>query len=129
MTEVTDSLNPRKYTIYFSNDLNKDTPHKDPSCLGDYTIGANSIEKLIVKERVADFKTRYSSNYSSLKKDLGLNNDFSLNFKDRNGIEIPDLSFSTKTPAGVEREAKEFPVIVIDHTGKIYEYILNIRVW
>ena len=64
-----------------------------------------------------------------VKKDLGINADFSINTTDFNRNPIPALSFSKNIPGTVEVESKEFPIVAINDSGQSNELILNIKVW
>ena len=121
---------PRKYTIIFSEGFsNNNAPKKMENCnSGSYILGSYSEEKIIVYEKVISIKKSYNSIYSSLKRLLGISNDFSFGFRDFNGNEISELSVS-KNVSSTERKSEDIPVRVINSSGSIQELILNIKAW
>ena len=128
--EVQDSVNLRKFTIYFSNELNNNIPHQDLSCPdSNFSLGVYSSEKIIVSNGIDNFKARYNGDYSALKSSLEINEDFSFSFSEIGGNLISDLSVLRNVPLGVEVYVSEFPVRVIDLDGKFYGYILKVEVW
>lgn len=127
--EIQDSLNTRKYTLYFSDYFGIGSISCSSRIKRDYTLGVYSEEKVILYEKIAELKTLYESDYESLKQTLGILGDFSWNLKDLNGAEISQLSVSKNVPSGLNILAKEMPKIIIDKSGKFYEYTLNFKVW
>ena len=65
----------------------------------------------------------------SLKNSLGISGEFAFSFKNIISGEIAVLSVSKQIPVGVNVEAKEFPVRVINDQGVIQELIFNLMVW
>jgi hypothetical protein len=128
--EVFDAESRRKYTIYFSDLFEEYTPNKDENCVfGSYELGAYSQERIMHYPKIAEIKARYDGDYSGLKTMLNMPADFAFNLRDIDGNQVPELSVSRNIPAGVERTSKEFPVRVLDNSGKVSELILNIRAW
>ena len=126
--EVQNNEDSKRYNIYFSKDFNYGIISCSSKPIGNYNLGVYLEENMLIYEKIIDLKTKYKSDYPSLKTLLGINNEFSWNFKDFNGNEISEISVSKNIPA-VKVEAKEFPVRIIDKKGKIYELILNIKEW
>jgi len=118
-----------KYSIYFGEIFENVTQKKDSECLTDYTLGLYSKEEFIIYEKIKELATNYNSDYEGLKTSLGIANDFSFSFKNIVNEEISELSVSKETPIGVNIEAKEFPIRVINSTGDVNELILNLRAW
>lgn len=127
--EVQDSSNQRKYTLYFSDSFGIGSISCSARAKRNYTLGVYSEESIILYEKIANLKTRYESDYESLKQSLGILGDFSWTFKNLNGEEISQLSVSREIPSGLNVETKEIPVIIIDKSGRFYEYMLNFKVW
>jgi len=118
--------NDRKYTIYFNDIFGDGSP---PSCGGAtaYTIGTYSTENMIIYEKIQELRTNYIEDYEDLKTSLGIVDEFTFELKrlDR-GVEI---GVNKEIPFGIEVEAADIPLRVINSTGEILEFILNIRVW
>ena len=120
----------RKYNIYFGEIFNNSTTIKDNSCLsGNYTLGTFSKEKMIIKNKTENLVIQYNQDYVTLKNNLGITSDFVFSFKNLFGIEMAELTVSKNIPVGVNVEAKEFPIRMIDENADIQELILNIRAW
>ena len=118
----------RKYNIYFGEIFDNSALKK--SCLPqNYTLGNFFSEKMIVYEKVQNLVIDYNTDYEELKKSLGISEDFIFSFKTLVNNEISELSVSKQIPTGVDVEAKEFPVRVINSNAEIQELILNIRAW
>lgn len=123
-------VSPRKYTIYFGEIFNNVTTKKNPSCTtNQYTLGIYSKEDMIVYERIIGLVSSYNSDYEELKTNLGITGDFVFSFKNLVNAEITQLSVLKNIPVGVDVEANEFPVRVINGSGDIQELRLNIRAW
>ena len=122
----------RKYDIYFSEGFEDYQTKKDSGCAEEtYTLGVYSKEEMISWSKVVGLVGDYTSDYGSVKSNLGIVNDFSFSFKYVSGNEINELSVLNikQPPTGVNVESKEFPVRVIDDSAQIHELILNIRGW
>jgi len=118
----------RKYTIYFGEVFKNSTSKKDCDPLN-YILGIYSSEKMIVYEEIVNLVANYNSNYEGLKDSLKTTQDFSFSFKNKLNQEITELSVLKQPPVGINVEAKEFPVRVINSSADIQELILNIRAW
>jgi hypothetical protein len=124
--ESLDKQNSRRYFIYFSEDFRIGSISCSSKPLRKFRLSVYSEENMIVYEKISELKTRYESDYESLKEYFGIKNIFLWNFKSKEGNIISTMSVSKKIPAGIKTNAKEFPVIVIDKSGQVYEWILNI---
>ena len=126
---IQDINNNRKYDVYYGKFLINDNP--PPACTlpADfvYTIGTYSKEKMIVYEKIQELRTNYMNDYDELKGSLGITNDFIFELKRINN-EI-EIGVDKEIPIGIEVEAINLPIRVINNQGIILEYILNIRVW
>jgi len=121
-------INPRKYTIYYNEIFGAGSA---PSCLAksgrNYSIGTYSEEEMIIYEKIQELKTNYTNNYEGLKNSLGILDDFAFELKRLDGgVEI---SADKNIPAGIEVEAVNIPMRLINSKGIIAEYILNIKAW
>ena len=126
--EKQDSHNLRKYNIYFSDSFIKNAPHEGCGPLN-YALGTYSSEKMISYNKTKDLVTDYNADYEALKQKLGITSEFVFSFTNLLGVVDSDLSVSKQPPAGINVEAKEFPVRVIDNNADIQELILNVRAW
>jgi len=119
----------KKYVIYFSDIFEKEGII---SCSDDplnYTLATYSQEEIVVYGKIIDLKTDYENDYNNLKKSLGMTNDFLFKTKNMVGEEITELSVDRKIPKGINVEAREIPIRVINSDGDILELILNIKAW
>jgi len=129
--EVHDLENPRRYIIYYGDffDVQK---VGDISCLSkesrNFSLGLYTKESIIVEEKIKNLKERYETDYSDLKQSLEVR-DFLFNFRDMDEIEIIEWSVDKKIPENTDVVSKDILVRVMDDKAKIYEMILNIRVW
>ena len=82
-----------------------------------------------LENKIQDLVINYNTDYEALKNSLGITSDFVFSFTSLVGIENPALTVLKQPPVGVNIEAKEFPVRVIDNDANIQELILNIRAW
>ena len=115
----------RKYTIYF-NDIFSGSVS---SCVGEtaYTLGTYSTENMIIYEKIQELRTNYMDNYEDLKTSLGIVDEFTFELKRIDGgVEI---GVNKEVPFGIEVEAADIPLRVINSNGEISEFVLNIRVW
>jgi len=118
----------RKYNIYFGEIFTNTSLKKGCSPLN-YSLGIYSSEKIIVYEKVEDLVTDYNTDYEGLKTSLGIANDFAFSFRNIINRDVTALNVTRQAPAGVDVEAKELPVRVIDSNANIQELILQIRAW
>ena len=118
-----------KFTIYFNNIFENTAPNKNVNCGSTYTLGIYSVEKMIVFENIESFVADYSSDYNGLKNSLGIVGDFTISFRNLVHEKIDRLSTIKEPPIGVNVEAKDIPVRVINNNGEILEFILNIKAW
>jgi len=124
--EVPDAGGLRKYTIYYNDIFGVGVPLP---CAGDvaYTLGTYSKENMIIYEKITELRTNYTENYEDLKTSLGIVDEFIFELKRIDGgVEI---GVEKTVPFGVEVEAADIPIRVINSNGIISEFILNIRVW
>jgi len=123
-TEVQE--NEKKYVIYFSNEIFSGGKKTCGNNLN-YTLGTYSKEKIAVYEKIKDLNNNYDLNYSGLKSRLGITNDFLFSVNDLIGNE--KIGVDKKIPSGIDVEAREIPIRVINSSGQIQELILKIRAW
>ena len=121
-------VDSRKYDIYFGEIFNNFTPNRGCG-VDQYSIGTYSSEKMIAYNKIEELVLNYNADYEGLKRNLGITSDFSFSFTNLLGEEQALLSVSKDVPAGVNVEAKEYPVRIIDSGANIQELILNIRAW
>jgi len=123
------------YTIYFGNTdifYNTISPHREISCIPqNYRLGVFSNQTIISYRKIQQLVYDVNNplvGYIRVKKNLGINSDFSINTSYLDGTAIPELSFSRSIPGTVEVESKNFPIIAINDTGPV-ELNMNIKVW
>jgi hypothetical protein len=117
------------YLVYFSNEV---FDGKDKGCTyssGEYELGAYTSEELLVYEKIEQFVLDYQSDDSGTREDLGISGNFDFEFRNLKGEKDSRLSVEKKLPTGVEIEAKEIPVSVINKNGEISPMIWRLRAW
>ncbi len=126
---VQDNVNTRKYNVYYGDFFEENNPAC--SLEHDYTLGTYSIEKMIIYNKIESLVTKYNSNYEDLKKSLGITNNFLFEIKDLDGTKIDALSveYLKNIPTGIDIEAREIPIRIIQSNGIIIEKKLYIRAW
>jgi hypothetical protein len=130
--ETLDS-NKRIYEIYFSESFpsNEHPNYKESSESSEckYVIGSYIDEKIIIRSKIIDLKRIYEQNYKELKKQLGISNDFTFTFKDKDNKIIDELSVQIRTSKNVNKYSSEFLTRLIDEVANINETIININLW
>jgi len=120
-----------KYIIYFHESFNGSG--KTPDCdEADYTLGIYSTEKMIMKQKIVSLKSAYDGGYEDLKISLGITNDFLFEVRDLVGIDKDptlSVSYSKNIPTGIDIEAREIPIRILQDNGIIIEKKLYIRAW
>ena len=119
----------RKYTLYFSDIFGGGTISCASKTGTNFVLGVYYEDEIIFEENIKELKKDYDTNYEHLKESLEVDSDFAFNFKNLNGNVLSELSVTKDSPSGVEREAQEFPVKVMDSSGNLQDKILNLRVW
>ncbi len=129
--EKWENQNSRKYSILFSDIFDSvNAPNKSSQCPGqNYTLGSYSEEKIIVHEKIKLFKQNYESDYSSLRNSLAIKDDFSFSFKYINGDETAEISAYRQIPSRSRVDSENFPVRIINKSGDVKEFVINIKVW
>ena len=124
--EIQDSVNLRKYTIYYHDSFSGIL-----SCTSgeNYTLGTYSNEEIVVEENIINLRSEYENNYDNLKTNLGITNEFLFKTRDLLGDEISELSVDRNIPVGVNVESRDVPIRTINNNKEIKELILNIRAW
>jgi len=90
----------RTYTIYFSEEFTTFNPNYNPACGSEiptpyeYTLASYSIEKVVFNKSIIELKNAYENDYNKLKQQLGIDYDFSFNFKLLDQTIIESLSIS-----------------------------------
>lgn len=126
--EVQDKNNLRLYTIYFSPVFTPNAPHNNENCQN-YSLTAYSNERVIFYEYIKDLKLSYNSNYTDIKKQLRITNDFSFSIYDIDKNKIDEISVNKSIPFGVNVESYELPIRVINQSAGVTLYILKINAW
>jgi hypothetical protein len=126
--------NPRKYTLYFSENLPTNKPNYNPDCDEEtYSLGLYTQEEIITYQKLQTLITEYDTNYNQLKKTLQTKNDFKLTFKTLETPSTPISELETTNPKKIPQEiniqAKEFPIRIMKDSGEIQEILLNIQAW
>ena len=118
--------NEEKYNIYFSDFFDSNYQTKKGCIPQNYKLGIYSEESMIAYEKILTLK---QMDYNSVKDSLGIKNNFLISFKYIDGPEIPELTISKIVPRGINVDAKEIPVRVINKNGDVLELIMNIKAW
>lgn len=121
--------NKNIYHLYFSKYSNDIHPSYDSGCGEDFSIGVYSKENYVIAQKILELKVDYENNYNELKKSLGLKNDFAFSFKYLDGAVESRYGAEKFSSKNVEKYSTEFPIRVIDETGKISQMIINIKLW
>ena len=119
----------RKYTLYFSDIFGEGTISCSSKTGTNFVLGVYYEDEIIFEDYVKELKEGYETNYEYLKESLEVDSDFAFNFKNLAGDSLPELSATKESPTGVERDAQESPVKIIDSSGNLQDRILNLRVW
>ncbi|MBR9704154.1 hypothetical protein GOV12_01990 [Candidatus Pacearchaeota archaeon] len=130
--ETYSNIDNKKINIYFSNKFPSSIiPNYNNPCGQPFWFGEFQNESLIYNNRTHDVARKgiVDFDYQELKTDLRINYDFSFNVTTFDKVNQEDLSFNRRIPQGIQVVAREFPIRVINNSGHINEYILNIRVW
>jgi len=128
---VQDNKNTRKYDVYYGNFFIENNPEPDCSLGENYTLGTYSIEKMIIYDKISVLKDDYESDYDNLKKSLRITNDFLFKIRNLAGEEDSLLSveYPKNIPTGIDIEAREIPIRIIQNNGIIIEKKLYIQAW
>jgi hypothetical protein len=120
-----------KYSIYFSEIFESTSSTNKRNCnKKDYVLSSYSEDNFVISEKIKELKANYESDYKLLKKNLGLNKDFSFSLKkSEEDLDMEELSVAKKSTSGVQIESEFIPIIVIDNQGNIQQLMLNIKVW
>ncbi len=127
--EIKESDSDRKYTLYYNLNDNPAVPSCVAKVPRNFSFGAYSKENFIIYENLVLLAGYYTSDYQKLKDSLGIAKDFSFSFKEIGGNAVNEISVLKNIPKGVDVNAKEFPVRVMDRNANIRNLILSIREW
>jgi hypothetical protein len=128
--EVPDPAHPRKYTLYFSDELNNHHPNNQIDCpIDTFLFGAHTEEKIVIYNKISEIINNYDADYFQLKETLNINHDFKFQFKETGTGDILEPRKHKSIPQGINVIAKEIPIITIKDTGVVQEVILNIQAW
>ena len=120
----------RKFDLYFSDIFLTHSGKRVVNCpKSNYTLGAVLKKDFFVYEKIKSLNESYTDDYSALLESFGFFNDFSLFFSRRDGSVIKGLSMIKEPPRSVGVESIQRPVLMIDKEAKVYEVVLNLRVW
>lgn len=127
--EVQDKTNLKVYTIYFSPLFNHNAPHNLIDCpQSNYTLTAYSNERVIFYQYIKTLKLNYN-NYSEIKNQLRMTNDFSFSVYNLQGTKIEEISVNKSIPFGINVESYELPIRVINESADVTPYMLRINAW
>ncbi|MFA5173606.1 MAG: hypothetical protein WC438_00305 [Candidatus Pacearchaeota archaeon] len=120
-------INDRLYHVYFSDSFSNNLGCTGPD--GTYSIGTFSNEEIVSYDNLQKLKTNYENEYNRLRTSLGLGNEFTFTIRTLEGLDIGLNPIVKNPPKGVNVEAKDIPIRVINSSGDISELILNIKAW
>jgi hypothetical protein len=92
----------------------------------EYSIGLFRIYKMVSFSKLNSLIEKHNSDYSNLKKEMGLTKDFSFNVRESSGNIIVTTD---KKPPKIEVFARDEPIQLVYQNGSFKYAILNIRVW
>ncbi len=120
----------RFYRVYSSEELVEKNIADVSGCEDidevNYTIGVTRTDKKISENELESFFNEYSSEYSQLKKNLNLANNFNIIIRD--GSEVVYKGERTK-PAGIDIIAKDISIEILDSNAELKPAIMNIQTW
>lgn len=124
VVNVEDDGSEEFYKIYISKNFDENgRTSKCQHSLGG-TLGVPVTRKIFSEEEIKDFNLTYYSTYSSLKNQLGIDNDFNLKIK-----ASEDYIMEKQIPEGVTTRAKELPIQILNKEGEILPGKFNLVVW
>jgi len=121
------------YKLYFSDKFN---PGSTLSCSADalaeadYTFGAITSQKAVLRSAMESFVDKYNSGtegYNELRDELGLQNDFSVIIFNMDKTEFARAERTP--PEGAQVVARDIPVITVDEDAVRETFIINLRAW
>lgn len=123
--EIVNPEENKVFNLYFSDIFDvKTITCSSPK----YSLGSYSIENTVIYEKIQELVASYSD-YSNLKNNLKIKDDFVFSFRQLDGTEISDLSVSKNYPSNVEVISEDYPLVVMNKLGEKKELILNIKKW
>lgn len=119
----------RFYRIYSSIELeekNIDISSCQKLNGGNYTIGVTKVQEKTSFSKLIKFNYSYYNDYSNLKKNLSLINDFTFVIRDSSGNIFEGNRYK---PSGLNIIAKDIPIEILDSNASLTQAILNLQVW
>lgn len=117
------------YRIFSSEELEeKSIDHTTCTLIDDenYTLGLTRDYSEVSYSKLITFNDSYYNNYSQLKKDLKIRNDFNFIIQDSSGIMFQGKRY---TPQGIDLMAKDIAIEILDKNASLDSAILNIQTW
>ena len=93
----------------------------------DYTLGVAKTYNKVSNTSLHNLFNDYNASYQTTKELIGLNNDFNIIL--RNSQEEELLKGEVYKPLGIEIQARDVAIEILDSRGEIQTGILNIQVW
>ena len=117
------------YRIYSSTEFVESEGYNPTGCFTletGYTLGITKTYYKVSDTYLHNLFGNYTSDYQTLKTQLGLKNDFNLILRDNEGELLRAESYK---PSGIEVMARDVLIEILDKDGNVKSAILNIQVW
>ncbi len=120
------------YQIYISEDLEERTPILAgcavlDSLTNQYTVASRKLYNIPSYKSIISLFAEYNADYTVLKQELKLKNDFNIVLKKNDST--PLLDGKGFNPRAVDIMAKDIPLEIFDENATMSAAILNIQVW
>jgi len=120
----------RFYGVYSSDFFSESGGCSSPVPLTkpqNYSLGILTTKNAVLYENIQELNKSYYSDYTELKKSLGIKNDFSFTIR-RNET---DILFNTisEQPENINILSREIPFLSINKTGDTENLFINLGVW
>lgn len=125
------SVSPRLYRIYFSNDFINLTSQKSCTTLpaSTYSFGVMTIEKSVLSENLNILNRTYLEDYNNLKSELSLTKDFEFIIYNLNQSKVLFDTTGLHKIKSSDVLARDIPLRIINKSGYKSDILLNLRVW
>ena len=93
-----------------------------------YTLGVERTYNKISLIKLNQFFIDYNSDYEQIRDNLSLRNDFNVFILNSSGV-VEHFKAEVNKPEGVEVQAVNIPIEILDENLTLNPYIMNIQVW
>jgi len=128
------NYNPRDekfYKIFLSEDIAptvgfSGTTCGSPAITNNYQLGITRTRDIISRKKLEELQTAYTNDYSALKTELGLENNFNFIVFDSSEVLFQG---DENPPGGINVLAKDMVIEILNESADIVPAIMNIRTW